>query len=373
MSLEEKYTIISNIYYNEAGYGSIQTTYSDARLKNPKITLKYVKEWFAKNVGVKAQPGGTNSFIAPHAHYEYQMDLFRIKDLKEQKFTWGCVCVDVFSKYAAVVPMLDNKGVAAAAAIMECFTLVKKKPELLYTDGETSFDTYALREYYEKEKIKHYITRKHAAFAERFIRTFKLALYKRIDEGKVKTENPQWHDYIFEIMLTYNNKLKHSSTGKTPEDARKDTHQADVKANLEIRALKNRKYPMINVGDEVKIMRKKKIDAKDRTSNWSIEVYKVASISESLGQKYYKVAGTDYRDYTRAEILKVSPRKSIYYRWGGGRRAEVLGVNMWRVVAGLASNDDWCSSVVGLPASDDDRHSFDDLLYDKPARGDLLF
>ena len=73
-------------------------------------------------------------------------------------------------------------------------------------------------------------------------------------------------------MLTYNNKLKHSSTNKTPEDARKDTHQADVKANLEIRALKNRKYPIINVGDEVKIMRKNKIDEKDRTSNWSIGV-----------------------------------------------------------------------------------------------------
>jgi hypothetical protein len=95
-----------------------------------------------------------------------------------------------------------------------------------------------------------------------------------------------------------------SSTNKTPEDARKDTHQADVKANLEIRALTNRKYPTLNVGDKVKIMRKKKIDEKDRTSNWSIEVYDVLSINESLGQKYYKVAGMD-RDYTRAEILKV--------------------------------------------------------------------
>ncbi len=104
-------------------------------------------------------------------------------------------------------------------------------------------------------------------------------------------------------MLTYNNKLKHSSANKIPEDARKDTHQADVKANLEIRALKNRKYPILNVGDKVNIMRRKKINEKDRTSNWSIETFEVTSISESLGQKYYKVAGMD-RDYTRAEILR---------------------------------------------------------------------
>ncbi len=226
---EEKDKLIYDIYYNEAGYSSIKTTYSDAILKNNKITLTYVQTWFLENVVNKRQPGGSNSFIAPHAHYEYQIDLFRIKDLKEQKYTWGCVCLDVFSKYAVVVPMLDNKGGAAAAAIIESFQKMGKKPELLYTDGETSFDTYALQEYYEQQKIKHYITRKHAAFAERFIRTFKHMLYKRIDEGKVKTENPQWHDYVYQVMLTYNNKQKHSSTNKTPKDARKGSHQADVR------------------------------------------------------------------------------------------------------------------------------------------------
>ena len=105
--------------------------------------------------------------------------------------------MDIFSKFAAVVPMLDNKGGPAAAAIIESFTQMWKKPELLYTDGETSFNSYALQEYYEEQEIKHYITRKHAAFAERFIRTFKAMLYARVDQGKVKTENPPWHDYIF--------------------------------------------------------------------------------------------------------------------------------------------------------------------------------
>ena len=51
-------------------------------------------------------------------------------------------------------------------------------------------------------------------------------------------------------------------------------------------------------------MRKKKINEKDRTSNWSVEIFEVLGISESLGQKYYKVEGAE-RDYTRAEILKI--------------------------------------------------------------------
>ncbi len=64
---EEKEKVVNDIYYNEAGYGSIKTTYSDARLKSSNMTLKYVGEWFRTNVGVKSQPGGTNSFIAPQS------------------------------------------------------------------------------------------------------------------------------------------------------------------------------------------------------------------------------------------------------------------------------------------------------------------
>ena len=214
------------------------------------------------------------------------------------------VCVDIFSKFAVAVPMISKDGDDCTAGILESIQKMGKKPELLYTDGETGFDSYALRHYYEEHKIKHYVTRKHAAFAERMIRTFRGMMYARIDQGEVKVENPQWQDYIFQVMVTYNNKQKHSSTNKTPNEARKETHQADVKANLEIRALKNRRYPVLNVGDKVKVMRKKKIEEKERTSNWSIEVFTITAVNEEHGQNYYKVEGMD-RDYTRAEVLKV--------------------------------------------------------------------
>ncbi len=91
MSSEEKDKILNDTYYDQAGYGSVKRTYSEARLKNSKITLKYVQEWFNTNVGKKSQPVGTNSFIAPYAHYEYQIDLFLIKDLVKQKLMPWCL------------------------------------------------------------------------------------------------------------------------------------------------------------------------------------------------------------------------------------------------------------------------------------------
>ncbi len=76
MSNEEKDNVFNDIYYNEAGYGAVKTTYADARLKDKRITLKYVQEWFSKHIKVIKQPGGTNSFVGQEAFFEYQVDLF---------------------------------------------------------------------------------------------------------------------------------------------------------------------------------------------------------------------------------------------------------------------------------------------------------
>ena len=95
-------------------------------------------------------------------------------------------------------------------------------------------------------------------------------LYKRVeaDEKKGK-ENIQWPDYILEIeiLLTYNNQIKHSATGFTPTEARKPSNQFKVKLNLTIKGKKNRVYPELDVGDEVKIFRKRKPNEK---KGWEI-------------------------------------------------------------------------------------------------------
>ena len=42
--------IISKIYYDPSGYGSIQNTWKDAHDKDPSIKQSDVKEWFEQNV-----------------------------------------------------------------------------------------------------------------------------------------------------------------------------------------------------------------------------------------------------------------------------------------------------------------------------------
>ena len=93
-------------------------------------------------------------------------------------------------------------------------------------------------------------------------------LLKRVEADEKGKENIQWIDYNLEIVLTYNNKLVSSVTKMTPLEARKKKNEFEVKLNVSLQAKRNRTYPDIEVRDNVKIMRKKGISEKERTSHW---------------------------------------------------------------------------------------------------------
>ena len=284
MSSSNKDDIISNVYYDRAGFGSLKTTLVDSKKKDPSITMQDVKEWFEENVQRKKQLSGYNSFIAPHVLYEFQLDLFFISknDLQTQKFSIGLVLIDVFSRKAAVMPIMSKQPADITAGIMEVLNKLGK-PRLIYSDDEGSLNNQDLVDFFKDQQIENYKTRGHPHFVERFIRTFKDMLFKRVDADEKKGKvNIQWVDYIPEIMLTYNSKMVHSAHDMTPNDAHKKGNHLEVKMKLEMNRIKTRNHPPVRVGDEVKIYRKKGISEKERTSNWSSVKYKVSRVEKNL-------------------------------------------------------------------------------------------
>ena len=304
--MSEKQKIINDVYFDKAGFGSKQRTLDEARKKDKNITMNDINEFFKKNVEQKRRPIGTNSFVAPHSAYEYQIDLFFINDMENQKFRVGMLTIDVFDKFMHVVPISGKTEEDLASGIIECIHKMGKKPKIVYTDDEGALSKEAIQTYFKEQNIEHHITRAHPNFSERAIRTFKDLLYRRVeaDEKKGK-ENIQWIDYIHEILLTYNNVMKHSATEMTPKEARKPSNELRVRLNLASKAKKNRMYPDLDKGDEVKIFKKRKPNEKERVGNWSSNIYTVERVDEKLGQKYYFVNGME-RAYLRFELLKVS-------------------------------------------------------------------
>ena len=306
--MSNKQTIISDIYFDRSGYGSKATTLKDAREKDKTITMKDVEDFFRKNVEIKRKQRGQNSFVAPHNNHTFQLDLFFISknDIEAtQKFRAGLVMIDVLSKYAVVVHIKSKNPADVIAGTMEGLEKMRAKPKIIYTDDEGSISGADFKQLVEDEGIELYRTRGHPAFAERFIRTFMDKLFKRVENDEKKGKhNIQWIDYITEILLTYNNKDVHSATGLTPNEARKERNEFKAKLTVSVKAKKERICPSLEVGDRVKIMRKKAITEKERTSHWLKGYYVVQEIAEKLNQKYYKL--TDYpRLLMRHELLKI--------------------------------------------------------------------
>lgn len=81
-----KHDVISKVYHDMGGYGSIETTYKDVQKYNASISREDVKNWKSKNVERKTNLGGTNSFIARKAYEEFQIDLMFFSDLRDREY-----------------------------------------------------------------------------------------------------------------------------------------------------------------------------------------------------------------------------------------------------------------------------------------------
>ena len=288
------------------------------------ITKKDVDHWFANNdqlaPALKA-PYKTkfNSFVAPDPKHTFQIDLFNFN--YEQKVNFkknpppphGLMCVDVFTKEVHVVPMNERNRFEWMAAIEK--SLVKMgRPKIIMSDPDSSITSIEMDEWFLRNSdIKHVMTRRHAAFAERALRDFKQIMYK-----KVKVEVKPWPQYLDEVLDRMNNKKQsndadddkiypHKATGFAPKDAAKPENWFEAHTNMEIQAKHNRKYPPVKVGDKVKVYRSKGALGKEVSNqvDYTYHNLKVTSITQSLGQTFYKVE-TVGKPLLRSDILLIN-------------------------------------------------------------------
>ena len=295
----DKNEIIKKVYQDPAGFGGIQKTYKDAKEKDYKITLNDVKDWYNKNIDRKTQLKGYNSFINDKAYQEYEIDLAFIKVDKLTHII--LIMIDIFSKYVVAVEIESKETPDVIAGVMEGINKFGHIPKIIYADQEKALDSKLFEEYAKDNNIRVILTRTHAWTIERFIRTLRDKINKRLEHNK----NKDFKQLLFEVILTYNNKDVHSATGMTPNEAKLDKNRLQVKLNLEMNRIATRRYPEISVGDNVKIYKKKAKFDKEFKSVWLTDVYKVNKIEKHYGQNYYFVDGFK-RPLLRHEILKVN-------------------------------------------------------------------
>ena len=304
--------IISNVYYDiNEGFGSIQETYKKSKQKRPEITLQEVKDFLRKqpNRQIKGYRG-TNSYTAPFARYQYQIDVMFMSPLSDNPeveiSTKGqpkqaLVVIDIFSKMADVIPMKEYNSENVLSALKQAFKEMGY-PMVIYSDNDGAFQS-VVKKFFDDEAIQHIVTQTHANVAERFIRTVKNMIHDRVRFNKAG-----WTSMLPAVLKKYNS-TEHSSTKMTPNQAHKDDNNLKVRVNLTLREKNRRKYPEIKEGDSVKYFKKKKgnyTDRKEYNSKWSPNSYKVLKIQRDMtGGRTFKLEGLP-KPFLRHEILLVS-------------------------------------------------------------------
>jgi hypothetical protein len=163
-------------------------------------------------------------------------------------YRYAFVAIDIFSKIIHAIPIKDKMPKECIRALQEVLSKIGK-PKQLYHDNEGSFNSILFIRLCNENNIKQIVTSTPPQFAERAIQTVKNMIHKRLDGLELSKE--QWVDMLPSIINKYNN-TEHSTTGVKPNDAKKDENKVEVWLNIKNKAVYNRKYPNLIIGDKVR-------------------------------------------------------------------------------------------------------------------------
>ena len=197
------------------------------------------------------------------------------------KFNKGCrflLCViDMFSKYAWVVPLKDKKGVSNVNAFQKILKEYDGKPNKIWVDKGSEFYNNSFKRWLKNDIEMYSIYNKgKSAVSERFIRTLKTKIYK----CTTSMSKNMYIDKLDDIVNEYNNTC-HRTIKMKPVDVKDNTY-IDFKKEV------NDKDPKFTVGDYVRISKYKKIFTKGCTPNWSEEVFVISKIKNIVSWTFYE-------------------------------------------------------------------------------------
>ena len=205
------------------------------------------------------------------------VDLADIQSLsrKNKGIKYLLCAIDLYSKYAFVIPLKDKKGIGIVNAFNKIIKQSNRKPNKIWVDQGGEFYNNVFETWLSYNDINMYSTYNEgkSVVAERFIRTLKNKLYKHM----AATGKNVYYDVLGDVVNKYNN-TNHSTIKMKP---------IDVKNNKRVYIDEhNEKDSRFKVGDRVRISRYKNIFAKGYTTNWSKEIFIVDKINDTVPYTY---------------------------------------------------------------------------------------
>ena len=153
-----------------------------------------------------------------------------------------CV-IDIFSKYAWVVPLKDKKGGSIVTAFQSILKQSNRKPNKIWIDKGSEFYNASFTKWLQDNDIVMYSTNNEgkSVVAERFIRMLKSKIYKYM----TSISKNVYIDKLDDIVNEYNNTY-HTTIKMKPIDVKDNTY---INTDKKI----DNKDPKFKVGDSIRI------------------------------------------------------------------------------------------------------------------------
>ena len=145
---------------------------------------------------------------------------------KQNKSIKYLLCaIDLFRKYAFVVPLKDKKGISITNAFNKIIKQSNRKPNKIWVDQGGEFYNHVFKKWLSDNDIIMYSTFNEgkSVVVERFIRTLKNKLYKHM----TATGKNVYFDVLGDVVNEYNN-TKHNTIKIKPKDVKNDNNRVYV-------------------------------------------------------------------------------------------------------------------------------------------------
>ena len=191
-------------------------------------------------------------------------------------FRFLLCAIDVFSKYAWVIPLKDKEGICIVNAFQIKLKASNRRPNKIWVDKGSEFYNSSFKKWLKDNDIVMYSTNNEgkSVIAERFIRTLKNKIYKYM----TSISKNVYIDKLDDVVKKYNNTY-HTSIKMKPVDVKHNTYIGFKKEVHD----KNLKF---KVGDHVRISKNKNIFTKGYMPNWSEEIFIIKKVKNTVPWTY---------------------------------------------------------------------------------------
>ena len=294
---DKAYDIASNPEYDDYQRGLASMVYKFFDKKSMGSGFKKLKNTTKSNLLILADERHKpiiRNFNKRKVYSQFKdniwgVDLADMQSLsrKNKGIKYLLCAIDLFSKYAFLIPLKDKKGISIVNSFNKIIKQSNRKPNKIWVDQGGEFYNNVFEKWLSDNDINMYSTYNEgtSVVAERFIRTLKNKLYKHM----TATGKNVFYDVLDDVVNKYNN-TKHSTIEVKPIDV------GDNNKRVYIDEL-NEKDSRFKVGDRVRISRYKNIFAKGYTPNWSKEIFIVDKVNDAVPYTY------NLKDLNDEEIL----------------------------------------------------------------------